>query len=51
MFTVNEVASLLKVHRNTIFKALQKGKIKGIKIGGVWRISEEEVEKIKMEGF
>ena len=51
MFKVSEVANLLKVHRNTIFKALQRGRIKGIKIGGVWRISEEEVERIKQEGF
>ena len=51
MLSVNELAELLKVHPNTIFKALKQGKIKGIKIGGVWRIGDEEVERIKQEGF
>ena len=51
MYKVNEVAQILKVHTNTIFRALKQGRIKGVKIGNVWRISEEEVNRIKKEGF
>lgn len=51
MLSVNDLAEFLKLHPNTIFKALKQGKIKGIKIGGVWRISEEELQRIKREGF
>ena len=51
MYTVKELAEILKVHQQTIFKALERGKIKGIKLGGAWRISEEELERIKREGF
>lgn len=51
MLSVKEVAKELNVHPNTIFKNLQNGKIKGIKIGYVWRISKEEIDKIKSKGF
>lgn len=51
MLKVEDIAKELKVSQMTIFRALQQGKIKAIKIGNVWRISEEELERIKKEGF
>lgn len=51
MFTIQEVADILRVHRMTIFRHLQDGTIKGIRVGKSWRISEEELERIKREGF
>lgn len=51
MYTINEVAEMLKVQPMMIYNALYNGKIKGIKIGRVWRITEEEVQRIKKEGF
>lgn len=51
MFTVKEIAEMLKVNPMTIFRALNNGKIKGVKFGGIWRVSEEEVERLKREGF
>lgn len=51
MYTVKEVASILKVNQMTIFRALNDGKINGVKIGKGWRISEEELCRIKKEGF
>ena len=51
VYTVEEIAGTLRVHPITIFRALKKGKIKGIKIGNVWRISEEELERIMKEGI
>lgn len=51
MLTTTELAKELKVSRITIFRAIYCGKIKAIKIGNGWRVSEEEVERIKREGF
>ena len=51
MYTVKEVADTLRVNQMTVFRALNKRKIAGIKIGTTWRISEEELERIKREGF
>lgn len=49
MLTVKEVANILKVHEMTIFRHLKNGSIKGIKMGNIWRISEQELERIKRE--
>ena len=46
MLTVKEVAKELGVHQNTIFRHLNNGNIKGVKIGGVWRVDEKELEKL-----
>jgi excisionase family DNA binding protein len=50
MLTVEQVAEILNVAKITIFRHLKTGQIKGVKIGNVWRISVEEVERIKKEG-
>lgn len=46
MFTIKEVANMLKMHPVTIYRYCESGKIKGVKIGNVWRISEIEVNRI-----
>lgn len=51
MLTIDDVAKELKVTPMMIYKAVNLGKIKGVKIGAIWRISEEELERIKKEGF
>lgn len=51
MYSTTEVAEILNISRATIFRALRQGRIKAIKIGNIWRISEEELERIKKQGF
>lgn len=46
-----ELAKRLRVSRQYVLKCLLCGKIKGIKLGKVWRISIAEVERIEMEGI
>ena len=46
-----EFAKKLSISRQYILKCLLNGKIKGIKLGKVWRISIEEVERIEKEGI
>ena len=51
MKTIEEVASIFKVHFRTIYSWIKQGKIKSVKVGRRHYITEEEVERIKREGF
>lgn len=44
IYTVNEVAEILKVDPATIRILLRTQKLKGLKIGNSWRIEENELE-------
>lgn len=50
MLTIEQVADALQLHKMTVFRYLKCGRIKGVKIGQNWRISEQELERIKREG-
>jgi excisionase family DNA binding protein len=39
-YTVNEIASILRIHRNTVEIIIKSRKLTATKIGGVWRISQ-----------
>ena len=41
--TPTEIAKELKVHDRTIRRMLNKGTIKGFKLGGVWRVTREDL--------
>ena len=43
-FTTEQVANILQVHPFTILKFIKQGKLKGIKLGRVYRIKESEVQ-------
>jgi excisionase family DNA binding protein len=39
-YTLNEIASILKIHRNTVEIMIKSRKLTATKVGGVWRISQ-----------
>lgn len=39
-YTTEEVKGFFQVHRNTVIKYLQQGKLTGVKIGNSWHVSE-----------
>jgi len=43
--TINEVAKYLRVSKDWVYKAAQKGKIPTYKIGGLWRFKEKEIDE------
>jgi excisionase family DNA binding protein len=43
LFTINEVAQILRVHRNTVMKLIYDGDLKHSKVGGQYRISEDQI--------
>ena len=50
MLSISEVASILNISEMTVRRKLKSSLIKGVKVGKMWRISAEEVERIKREG-
>lgn len=47
IYTVEQVAKILQMHPETIRRNLKAGTIKGFKINQQWRISEDEIERMK----
>ena len=47
MKSIKETAKELNVCVNTIRRMIERKDIKAVKIANVWRISEEEIERIK----
>src|SRR6266702_2618193 len=44
LLTVNQVRSLLKVNRLTVYRMLKDGRLNGVKIGHEWRFSRHDVD-------
>jgi excisionase family DNA binding protein len=44
--TTRQVLNILKVDRITIYRMLQDGRIKGVKIGQQWRFQRQEVDRV-----
>ena len=47
MFTIQEVADMFHVTRKTIYNWKNAGRVRVIRIGGVLRIEQSEVDRIK----
>lgn len=43
-YTTDEVADFLKISRRTIYNLLEKGLLKGVKIGKTWRFSKQDIQ-------
>lgn len=50
LITVKEAAHRLSLSGDTIRKWLRSGRLKGVKVSRVWRVYEEDVQKIESEG-
>ena len=46
LLTTRQVQDILKVDRITIYRMLQDGRLKGVKVGSQWRFPQGEVERI-----
>lgn len=44
LFKVDEAAKYLRIHPEVIRRWLREGKLKGVKVGGVWRIDKEKLD-------
>jgi len=48
-YTIKEVAELLKVSDGGVRKWLKTGKLKGIKLGRIWRIKKSDLDEFVNE--
>jgi excisionase family DNA binding protein len=46
LLTARQVQDILKVDRITIYRMLQDGRLKGVKVGSQWRFTAQEVERL-----
>lgn len=46
VYDIGEVAEILTIHKKTVWNFIKEGKIKGIKMGKFWRITEDEVKRL-----
>lgn len=49
--TIDQIASMLHVHRRTVWRWIRAGKLKAAKIGKAWRIREEDFEAFVRKAF
>lgn len=45
VLTAEEVADYLKINIRTVYKLLESGELRGIKVGRIWRIAESAVNE------
>jgi len=45
LLTTEQVSQILQIHPFTVLKYIKSGKLKAIKLGRVWRIREEDVDR------
>jgi len=43
--TVGQVAEMLQIKVQTVYKYLRAGKIPGVRVGSIWRVNEEDLLK------
>ncbi|GAH57601.1 unnamed protein product, partial [marine sediment metagenome] len=46
LLTIKDVAEILKVSQGTIRRMLDRGELKGIRIGRLWRIAQSEIDRL-----
>ncbi|MDI6452978.1 helix-turn-helix domain-containing protein [Peloplasma aerotolerans] len=50
LYTIDEVAGILKVTQRTIYNYIKSGMLKAIKIGKYWRINHVDLERFLQTG-
>ena len=47
--TIDQVARRWAVHRQTIVRLIASGKLRAIRVGRAWRVTEAEVQRYELE--
>lgn len=50
VYTIEEVVALLHVTRRSIYSYIKDGKLKAVKIGKYWRVTQENLEAFLSTG-
>ena len=46
ILTIAEVAQILRLHRNTVYRLVKRGDLPGFKVGDNWRVDEEALRMV-----
>jgi excisionase family DNA binding protein len=46
LLTVKQIQTLLKIDRVTVYRMLNDGRLKGVKVGNQWRFPQSEIDRI-----
>ena len=49
-YTIQQVMEQLHISDETIYRYIRSGKIKAIRVGGLWRISSEALDEFMRKG-
>lgn len=50
VYTIEEVVQLLHVTRRTVYTYIKEGKLKAVKIGKYWRVTQKNLEEFLSTG-
>lgn len=50
VYTLEEIAEILKVTRRTLYTYVKEGKLKAVKFGKYWRVTEKNLEEFLAKG-
>ncbi len=50
MLTIQQVMERLQVSDETVYRYIRSGKLKAMRVGGLWRVSPEDLEKFLCNG-
>ena len=50
VYTLDEVADILKVTKRTLYNSVKEGKLTAVKMGKYWRVSESNLQEFISTG-
>lgn len=50
VYTLDEVADILKVTKRTLYNYIKAGTLKAVKVGKYWRVSEDNLQEFILKG-
>lgn len=50
MYTISQITEILHLSYRGALRLVKQGRIKAVKVGKQWLVSENEIERIKREG-
>lgn len=45
LYSILDLVETLRLSKRTIYRAIESGELKGLKVGRIWRFSEKDVER------
>lgn len=50
VYTLDEVAEMLKITKRTLYNYVKTGELKAVKIGKYWRVTRENIDNFLAKG-